>query len=102
MSGGGNWYVTGSRKLAEGMKGPDKLTYVTSECFSEPLGQSLDLFYVWNDWKEGEAPLLVRRRVRRYLAVGTVAATVVASTMRARLARTVFWEVGSAFMRVPT
>jgi hypothetical protein len=56
--GGGNWFPAATRKLVDGMKGEGKLLYITSECFNETLGQSVDLFYTWNDWRPQAAPLL--------------------------------------------
>ncbi len=88
-TGGGPWCVDGSRKLVEGMKGEQRLRYISSECFSEPLGQSVDLFYTWNDWKEGEAPLLgaVYGGYLQWYGSGNGGGIDEA----ARLARTVFW-----------
>lgn len=75
--------------MIDGMKVANKLKYVTSECFDEPLGQSLDLYYTWNDWKEHEAPLLgaVYGGYLQWYGSGNGGGIDEA----ARLARTVFW-----------
>jgi hypothetical protein len=56
--GAGHWFSRAQRQVADGMKGPGKLTYITSESFNETLGQSVDLFYQWNDWRTDCVPLL--------------------------------------------
>ena len=56
--GGGHWFTDAQRKLADGMKGDGKLQYLATESFNEALGQSIDLFYTWNDWRTSNAPLL--------------------------------------------